>query len=90
MSMNKNCEVEVSVLIFAMRYAMGRQTCSPSIVVDNIKHNISKINNIQVEFMIRSIERHGEYFSFGMECDEALWLGFKDYLKDVLSERLLK
>lgn len=85
--MDKICNVEVSILVYAMRYAMGRQTFSPSIAIDNIKHNVSSIDTRQIGCMIRDIEEYKEQFSFGMDCDEDLWLGFRDYLEGVLVDR---
>lgn len=41
---NKNLEIDRDMSIFGMRYALGRQTFAPTIVIENIKHNIDKID----------------------------------------------
>ncbi|HHT98249.1 MAG TPA: hypothetical protein GXZ90_10205 [Clostridiales bacterium] len=41
---NKDLKIDKDMLIFGMRYALGRQTFAPTIVIENIKHNIDKID----------------------------------------------
>ena len=82
-------EVERDVLMYAMRYAIGRQTFAPSTVVQNIKHNIHLLDNNNLKMMIRDINWHASYGenSFGMQCDKELWLGFREYLENIIQNR---
>lgn len=78
---NKNLEIDKDMLIFGMRYALGRQTFAPTIVIENIKHNIDKIDNNIIDIMIRDIEGHPG--SLGMDCDVRKWMAFKKYLENI-------
>lgn len=78
-------EVDRDMLIFGMRYALGRQTFAPSTAVENIKRNIDKLDNNTIDIMIRDIEEHPG--SLGMECDKRTWLTFKQYLINMKTER---
>lgn len=77
--MDKVFKVERDILFYAMRYAIGRQTFAPTVVIENIKHNIELFNSNDLQMLIRDIEGH--IGSYGMECDERNWMGFKEYLK---------
>lgn len=78
-------EVDRDMLIFGMRYALGRQTFAPSTAVENIKRNIDKLDNNTIDIMIRDIEEHPG--SLGMECDKLTWLTFKQYLINMKTGR---
>ena len=80
----KNLEVERTMLIFAFRYALGRISYASSIVMDNIKHNIDNITDNDLELYIREIQE-AEYL--GMDYDIKAWNYFSDYLKDELNKR---
>ena len=80
--MDKNFQVERDILIYAMRYAMGRMTFAPTTVIENIKHNIDLFNDDSIKLLIRDIKEFGKMASFGMECDAREWIDFKEYLED--------
>jgi len=83
--MDKVCKVESSILAFAMRYAMGRMTFSPSTVMDNIQFNIELFKDHEIQILIRDIDDH--IGSFGMESDRLQWMSFKEYLQFIIEER---
>ena len=72
------------MLFYALRYALGRQTFAPSIVIDNIKANIDLFNINDIDLIIKEIEVHEKYgTSYGMDCDKKKWMGFIEYLNDI-------
>ena len=84
--MDKQFKVERDILIYAMRYAIGRQTFAPLTVVQNIKHNIDLFSADSLKLMIRDIDEQPNFGGYGMECDKRLWLDFKKYLEDKILE----
>ena len=82
--MNKNkASVDKTILIFALRYALGRKTSAPSIVIEAIQDNIDIFVTWEIEMMIKEIDECRDY---GMECDKIQWLGFMSWL----AKRLIK
>ena len=77
---NKYLKVDRSVLMFAMRYAIGRQTFAPTIVMENIKYNIHLLSSNEIGMMVRDINDH--IGSYGMEPDRKQWMNFKEYLEE--------
>lgn len=82
--MEKQFQVDREILMYAMRYALGRMTFAPTTVVENIKHNINLFSQGDLEIFIRDIEEQESYGrqALGMDCDVKTWLSFKQYLKD--------
>lgn len=82
--MDKQFQVDREILMYAMRYALGRMTFAPMTVVENIKHNIDLFSEGDLEIFIRDIEEQESYGrqALGMNCDVETWLSFKQYLKD--------
>ena len=78
--------VDKTILIFALRYALGRQTSAPSIVIEAIQDNIDIFVRWEIEMMIKEIDECRDY---GMECDKIQWLGFMSWLAKRL-EKLRK
>ena len=68
--------VDKTILIFALRYALGRRTSAPSIVIEAIQDNID-IFDWEIEMMIKEIDECRDY---GMECDKIQLLGFMSWL----------
>lgn len=87
---NKNFKVESSILVFAMRYAMGRQTFAPKIVADNIIANLTLFSCEELELIIRDIDEYDKQFSFGMEYDREMWLILRFHLEDFLNNAFYK
>jgi len=79
--MNKKALVDKTILIFALRYALGRKTSAPSIVIEAIQDNIDIFDIWEIEIMIKEIDECRDY---GMECDKIQWLGFRDWLVKML------
>ena len=76
--MNKNKTlVDKAILVFALRYALGRKTSAPSIVIEAIQDNIDIFDTWEIEVIIKEIAECRDY---GMECDKIQWLGFRDWL----------
>lgn len=84
--MNKIFKVERAILVYALRYSMGRQTFAPTIVIENIKENIDLFSVAVVEMMIREIKEKEVY---GAECDKQQWLGFIKYLEEEIKDKEL-
>ena len=86
---DKTFKVDRDMLIYGMRYALGRQTFAPSTVVENIKHNIDLVSVHDMGIMIRDIEQHGDLDekAYGMECDKQTWMSFKKYLENEIDKR---
>lgn len=82
--MDKNFKVERDILVFAMRYALGRMTFAPITVIENIKHNIDLLNENDIKLLIKDIEEQKDFGGYGMNCDEKVWMDFKNYLKSLL------
>lgn len=85
--MEKNMMVERDVLIYAFRYAMGRRTFAPLIVVENIKANIDKFHWRDLQAMAKEIEDTGKMMSLGDSGDTLHWREFKEYLENLVKER---
>lgn len=82
--MDKKMFVDRNIIIYSFRYALGRKSYSPGIVIDNIKNNIDKISSNDVELFIREIEEYSEY---DLDFDKNIWISFSDYLRDELKKR---
>ena len=81
----KQIVVSKDILIFAMRYALGRMTFAPTIVIENIKSNMLNFTPNEIDIMIKDIEYQAG-FGYGHECDEELWLDFANYLRGFAHE----
>lgn len=79
MMSNKELNVDRDMLIFGVRYALGRQTFAPTIAIENVKHNIDNLDDNVLDILIRDVEEH--HGSCGMECDKLNWMNFKHYLE---------
>lgn len=82
--MDNNIMVDRDIMIYAFRYALGRQSFAPVTVVENIKHNIDKISDNDLKLYIKEIK---EFENYGMEFDKAHWLSFVSYLEKELKSR---
>lgn len=83
---DKIFQVEEAILVFAMRYAINRQTFAPTMVVDNILHNIALVDSFTIDNIIREIDDQAR-IGWNMDCDRQTWLGFKTRLERVLVQR---
>ncbi len=75
--------VSEDILVFAFRYALGRQTAAPSIVVAQLKehwnHGLMDYTKLQIQREIRGAIHRGEA---GSECDVATWRLVLSWSKD--------
>lgn len=86
--MNNNIfKVDRNILLFSLKYALGRMTYAPSVVIDNIKFNIDNITTNDIMLYIREIE---EVEYFGTQSDKNTWFNFLNYLKNELEKRKQK
>ena len=76
--MDREVKVDIAILMFAFRYALGRQTYAPSMVIKTVKENIDAFDKWQLELIVKEI---GEHRDLGMACDIDEWLGFKGWLE---------
>lgn len=81
---NKVFEVDRNILFFSFRYALGRMSYAPSVVIDNIKCNLDKLPNNEIECYIKEID---EFENYGMDCDIKTWTNFSAFLKNELKDR---
>lgn len=79
--MSNKVPVSTVIILCAFRYALGRKTSAPSMVIETIKENIDAFDKWQLELMIKEV---GECRDLGMACDVDEWLGFKGWLKNRL------
>lgn len=79
--MDKKHLVDRDILFYAFRYALGRRSYAPAVVVDNIKANIRNISKGDIKAYIREIS---ECDDLGDEMDVRFWNGFKNYLENEL------
>lgn len=82
--MDRNLQVDREVLFFAFRYALGRMSYAPNVVMDNMRANLSKLSIGDLKAYIREIS---ECESYGMSMDEREWLSFKKELETEVKRR---
>lgn len=82
--MEKNFLVERDILLYALRYSLGRRTFAPTVVADNIKANISLFNKNDIELIIRDIDEQKDFGGYGDKCDENTFMNLREYLLNVL------
>lgn len=81
--MKKIFVVERDILMYALRYSLGRQTFAPITVIENIKNNIYKLNQNDIKLMIKEIKEQEHY---GADVDTKSWMSFLSYLNKKLEE----
>jgi len=62
------------ILIFAFRYAIGRMTYAPSILLEELKRNWNEFGPGTKKQIKDDIIRQKEIDGLGMGCDQKLWL----------------
>lgn len=63
-----------SLILYAMRYAIGRKTFAVNDVTQIIEDNLNELSKSTLELMVRDIEKEGERHNLGMEMDKKIWL----------------
>lgn len=97
-----NADDTYLVYMAMFRYAFGRMTYMPGVVIGIIKRNKDNIpdralNLINTELAEeadryeRVYKEHHEYGSnYGMECDREAWLTFHKWIREQIKERSKK
>jgi hypothetical protein len=70
-----------SLILYAMRYALGRKTFAVSDVAEMIEDHMQELNKSTMELMVRDIEKESERHNLGMEMDKKIWLDLVVKLK---------
>ena len=68
-------------LFYAFRYALGKKTFAPRIVMNDILENIYSFEEKTIVMMIKEIEQ-APYL--GMDFDKIEWLKFKEKLESII------
>lgn len=76
--------VDTHTLFFAFKYALGRKSAAPSIVMTAIIKNMEKLNDVELRRYIKEIEECKDY---GLDTDKENWLNLKKDLEDELEFR---
>ena len=76
-----------SILICAVRYALGRMSYIVKDVCDYVTFKRKSLSNECINIIIRDIEEeleryHGAGYKLGMECDERQWVKLLEILKE--------
>lgn len=79
--MGKQYNVDMEIISFAMRHAFGKSSSTISSVVENIKHNLSRIDNKTLSSMIGEIEC---YSKDSNTTDFGKWSELQALLQEVL------
>ena len=73
-----------SILLYAMRYALGRCTYAVDDVCSTIERCVHDITSNTLMVMLRDIE---EATSYGMEIDEKRWMCLKNKISAEIQKR---
>lgn len=92
-------EADAKLAYIAMfRYAFGRMTYMPSVVIGIIKANADTLTTDILELFDRELTDEAERYervwrgnrgimsNYGMECDRKTWLAFHEWVKNKLSD----
>jgi len=71
--MEKNLNVCQYTLVFAMRYALGRKSMAPSIVIEDVIYNWDKLSDYTKAQIKEEIQEAIDNQRAGMMCDVAEW-----------------
>lgn len=73
------CEVDSTIMIFAFRYALGRMSYAPGMVVETLIKNEDHIPKANKELIIHEILDHESTFgNLGHEYDRRTWYDLID------------
>ena len=73
--------VSQDTLFYAFRYALGRASFAPKIVIDDVLKNLDLMDEHSIKQIIREIETAP---SLGHDMDKIGWLVFKEKLEQVV------
>ena len=79
------------------RYAFGRMTYMPGVVIDIIKHNGERLTDKCLELLDRDLTDEARCYenvwkdkptsNYGMECDREVWCCFHKWVKKEMEQR---
>ena len=94
--MVNNLNVSTDILIYAFRYAIGRQTYAPLVIQETIQTNINNLETWVLVKMVDEInytEKMGEVDTdsninvFGDETNRKIWENIRAELEDEIKRR---
>lgn len=90
MNNQQSIQATKSILIYAMRYALGRKTPAPSDVTESIVLNLDKFNMWELELIKKEIDEYGRLHNnnFGHDCDYDTWYDFYYTIINEMNERM--
>lgn len=81
----------------AFRYAFGRMTYMPGVVIEVIKRNAATLTDECLALLDRELTEEAERYerawkgktttNYGMECDRLEWLAFHEWVKGEIAKR---
>lgn len=80
---NKCIPVDMNTLFFAFRYAVGRKSAAPGIVMENILENIDYVDDYSIVQMLEEIMEERSFRN--NQLNE--WVDFEEILIQVLEKR---
>lgn len=80
----KKCKVNSTVLLFAVRYAIGRMSYAPAMVADTIRENINVLTDNDLDLILKEID---SCYNYGMDFDKTTWLNLKEFIINELNNR---
>ena len=77
------------LLISAFRYALGRSSYVPSVIIDIIENNKEQIREATLGLFIREIEIRKQLGpdSLGMSVENELWLDLQERLMEYIASK---
>lgn len=86
MTINSSVEDFGLICASAVRYALGRRTYMPSVVIKFISDNLDSLDANMIYCIERDIREHDRYGedAYGDECDKVAWFVFDDKLRNIL------
>ena len=85
--MKRKVEATTTVLMYAFRYALGRQTGAPDTISDAIRRNVEEFKEWELKQIVEEIKGHEEYVcNLGMDCDKATWYSLIEFIEEHLKQ----
>lgn len=71
-----------AIIIFALRYCVGRRSYAPSLVIEWVKRHWNVISPLDQAIIYRDLkDDFGSEREMGDDCDLARWLEFRDWIE---------
>lgn len=75
------------LLLFAFRYALGRESTAPSIVAEALLANMPKFNDTHLRLFVEEIDEAIRLTACGRCCDKSEWLKVRAAAEKELEKR---